>query len=187
MLILPLFAFVLAIIWTRSTWRLALGLLLLCPFLACTLLMVSEVLVGAITHEFNAISSFGAFGSFAVMSYLFTFPYAVYPPAAWLGAAALSAWAGCRLWFSSGSLSAGRRVALGAVMGTIGGGLFAALVVVSYFNPEFSARFGSVISMRDAANRFPPSFVPQVSIILGFLDGLLIAWSRKDSAPEPGR
>ena len=74
--------------------------------------------------------------------------------------------------------------ALGAVVGTIIGGLFAALVVVSFFNPEFSARFGTVISMRDAANRFPPSEVPQISIIIGLLDGLLIAWTRRDPTPQ---
>ena len=184
MLILPLCAFVLTIIWTRSTWRLALGLLLLCPFLACLLLMAGGLFFGEITHEINDINSFRDFASFSLMFYLVTFPDALYPPAAWLGAGALSAWAGCKLWLSSRSFSASRRVVFGAVMGTIIGGLFAALVVVSYFNPEFSARFGTVISMRDAANRFPPSEVPQISIIIGLLDGLLIAWSRKDSAQE---
>jgi len=95
LIILPIFVFVLAMILTISAWRLVLILLLLCPFLACTLLMAGKLFAGVINREFNAIYSFGAFGSFAFMFYAITFPLMLYPSAAWPGVGALSAWAGC--------------------------------------------------------------------------------------------
>jgi hypothetical protein len=183
MLIIPLFAFVVAIILTRSSWRLALILLFLCPLLASTVLMVGEASVSAITREVS-LSSFREFGEFAFLFYVITFPLTLYPPAAWLGAATLPAWAGCRRWFSSRDFSPGGRLVFGAVLGTLIGGLFAVLMIVSYNSQQFSARFGSVISLREAADRFPPSILPEISIILGLVDGLLLALTASNSGSE---
>ena len=180
MLIVPLLVFLLAMILTRPPLRLALTLLFLCPFLACLLLMLGSVVFAAITHEFNAIYSASALGSFAFVFYLFTFPSALYPPGAWLGAGTLFAWAGCNQWFSLKYYAASRRAAVGAIMGTVVGVLFAAIIFLSYMDREFSALFGPLISIRDAGNRFPPGEVPPVTIILGFLDGLLIALNSRN-------
>lgn len=185
MLIIPGVLFVGVVILTKSAWRLIPLLLVLCPFVAASLLLAYSLPVGEMTGDIT-IHSFGNLAWFSLTFYLFAFTYAVYPVGAWLAAGTLSVWAVCEAWISLESTGLGRRIALGVALGATVGALFAAAMFLSYRSVEFSARFGSLISGRDPENREPPGEALPMSVLTGVVDGIIVVLLTKRDALDSG-
>jgi hypothetical protein len=183
MMIIPLAAFVLVAILTGSTWRFALVLLLIAPLAAATMWMAGEMFAAAFVYRDVPLRDCLPAGLFGLMFFL---PEVLYPPAAWLGACILTVWAVCTLWFSAASFSPARRISLGAVIGTTVGLLFAGLVIASFYDTQFNLEFGSLISLRDEYDLYPfvDFHAARLGILLGLVDGLLVAWRMNGSALE---
>jgi len=172
-LIIPGVVFVGVVMLTRSPWRLIPLLLVLCPFVAASVLLAYSLPVGEMMGDVT-LHSFSNLAWFSLTFYLFAFTYAIYPVGAWLAAGTLSIWAVCKPWISLESIGFGRRIALGVVLGAVVGALFAPVMFFSYRSVEFSARFGNLISGRDPENRQPPGEALPMSVLTGVVDGIIV-------------
>jgi len=162
-----------SIIVLRVRWTFALLLFFVGPFIGTLIDFFVSLLALRVAGELGVMHLRDLL-SFAFTVYLFAFPQALCPNGAFVGVLVLLTYVWLERFFNPPVLAAGRRLAMGVLIGSAVGGLFASLIVVLVLLVQQNTQFVEFVS-GGVLDRLDFSEDLLISVCTGAVDGALIA------------